>query len=160
MKWLWLGSWMVPKWWWVTRKTKPWLIAWNFYPCSPLPYSPIEDRGAGSRVNVIDHAYMNKLPKIPRVGSTEHFEESEQTHLGRECIPLPWDRRCCPQDSLRLCTSSSGCSSESSKTSFNKQVNVSKCFREFCELLKQINWTQEEGLRNLQFVAKSDRSWG
>lgn len=44
--------------------------------------------------------------------------------------------------------------------SFNKLANVSKCFPEFCEPLRQIQWTWEGGRGNPQLVSKLDRSSG
>ena len=47
--------------------------------------------------------------------------------------------------------SSAGCSSILLIKSYSKLV--SNCSPEFCELLKQINWTQRWGHRNLRFVS-------
>lgn len=62
--------WSASGWGLITRKTKPWLEAWNFH---PLPACSREGRGVGNGVNdpwcPCDEAFIN----VPKVGSPESF---------------------------------------------------------------------------------------
>ena len=76
--------------------------------------------------------------KIPEVQCSESFQVGEHIHTGRMMHPDSMGAeapvlRTFPD--LALCISSSGCSSVSFITSFDKLVNISNCFPKFCEPL-------------------------
>lgn len=95
MKWLCVGSWMAPGWGMVTRKTEPWLKAWNFQ-----PFSPFSREGRGSENGVSNWLCLcdETSVKIPKVWTLESFQVGQHvevlgewwTHIGNEgFLPLP-----------------------------------------------------------------------
>lgn len=147
--------WVAPGWVPITRRTKPWLGAWNFQPHSHFP-----ERGEELEMELIDQAYVRKPPKIPKVLGSERFKVSGTSTQGGWGTPTQRRQKFLYSGPSQTSSSSSGCSSVSFVIFFNKLVNVHQFSTVFCEPLQQINQIQGRDCGNPQFVAKSDRSCG
>ena len=107
----------------------------------------MSENGVYDRSCLYDEATI----KIPIVWDSESFQVVEHINTGRVIHPNSTGTEAPVLRTLShisLCISSSGRSS----VSFNKLVNISKCFPEFFELLQQINQTQGGGCGRPQFV--------
>lgn len=144
MRWLLVSSWRALGWGLVTKKTKPWLEAWNF-----LLYSPYSGkrRGTGDCANdwwsCLSDEASTKLPKsmafkeLPgwwTCGSWWTWGEGEVAL----CL-LPYTT---PYHFICLFIS------VHYYILFNKWVNISKCYREFCEFIKP-----QEQIMRTPFIA-------
>ena len=127
----------------VTRKNKPLLEAYNCqHRLVPTHISLERGERLGMEL-IINQVYMRKLLLNLSSGVFGRLLGcSMDPHGDPENTPSPQGieilaHRILP--GLSLCVSSSGRSSVFFIISFNKLVNVSKCFPVFCELLLEIN---------------------